>query len=201
LVQHKLTALRRRETTPAAFRLLVKELTHLLLYEATADLAVSPVAITTPVQPTQALTLVDELTGVLILRAGLGMLDGMLALLPDARVGHLGMFRNEDTLQPVHYYAKLPPQIAATQVLLLDPMLATGGSAVAALTHLRQAGVTRMRFVCLIASPEGVARLHAAFPDVPVYTAAVDQRVNERGYIVPGLGDAGDRLFATVPPA
>lgn len=197
LLKHKLTSLRDQATPSAAFRTLLREISGLLLYEATADLRLKPITVTTPMQATTGFALADTIALIPILRAGLGLLDGMLDLLPDARVGHIGLFRDEHTLQPVHYYAKLPPQIEQAQVFVLDPMLATGGSAIAAIDHLKQAGVTAIRLICVLAAPEGVERLTTAHPEVPIYAAALDERLNDIGYILPGLGDAGDRVFNT----
>jgi uracil phosphoribosyltransferase len=153
--------------------------------------------IQTPLEKTTGKILARQVTIVPILRAGLGMADGVLRLLPEARLGHLGVYRDEATLEPVSYYHKLPPDISGTEVLLVDPMLATGGSGTAAVTFLKNAGVTNIRFVCLVAAPEGIANLHKHHPEVPIYCAAVDRQLNEKGYILPGLGDAGDRLFGT----
>jgi uracil phosphoribosyltransferase len=151
----------------------------------------------TPLERMTGRVLARQVTLVPILRAGLGMADGVLKLLPDARMGHLGVYRNEGTLEPISYYQKLPPDIASTEVLLIDPMLATGGSGTAAVTVLKKAGVAGMKFVCLVAAPEGIQTLHAQHPEVPIYCAAIDRQLNERGYILPGLGDAGDRIFGT----
>src|SRR5581483_6747730 len=153
--------------------------------------------IRTPLEENDGFALAREVTLVPILRAGLGMADGVLRLLPEARLGHLGVYRDEKTLEPVPYYQKLPPDIAATEVLLIDPMLATGGSGSAAVSFLKKAGVCNMRFVCLVAAPEGIANLHRQHPEVPIYCAAIDRQLNEKGFIVPGLGDAGDRTFGT----
>jgi uracil phosphoribosyltransferase len=198
LVQHKLTLLRRRETPVADFRRIMREISLLLAYEATRGLALETVAIETPLEPMQAPLLSGKkLCFVSILRAGQGILDGMLDLVPSARVGHVGLYRDHTTLQPVEYYCKLPEDIAARDVIVVDPMLATGHSAAAAITRLHDAGASRVSFVCVIAAPEGVGTLSAAHPEVPIYTAAVDRGLDANGYIRPGLGDAGDRLFGT----
>ena len=198
LVQHKLTLLRRQKTATAAFRQITRELSLLLAYEVTRDLPLEMIAIETPLEPMQAPALAGKkLCFVPILRAGNGILDGMLDLVPSARVGHIGLYRDPNTLVPVEYYLKLPDDIADRLVIVVDPMLATGHSAAAALSRLRQAGVTQLRFVCLLAAPEGLAVLQAEHPDVPVFTAAIDRALDDHGYIRPGLGDAGDRLYGT----
>lgn len=198
LVQHKLTILRDRRTSIKIFKELVGEIAMLMAYEATRDLALEPAVVETPLEQTTGQRLSGKkLTLVPILRAGLGMVDGILELVPSARVGHVGLYRDHETLEPVDYYFKVPGDAAARDFLLLDPMLATGGSAVAAITSLKQAGAVRIRFVCLVAAPFGVARVHAAHPDVPMFCAALDRELNDCGYILPGLGDAGDRLFGT----
>ncbi len=198
LVQHKLTLLRRRETATADFRQIAREISLLMAYEVTRDLPIEQVPIQTPLEPMDAPFLSGKkLCFVPILRAGTGILDGMLDLVPSARVGHIGLYRDPATLIPVEYYLKLPEDLPDRLVILVDPMLATGHSAAAALTRLRQAGATQLRFVCLLASPEGLAVLAADHPDVPVYTAAIDRQLDEHGYIRPGLGDAGDRLYGT----
>ncbi len=198
LVQHKLTLLRRKETATADFRQIAREISLLMAYEITRDLPIEQVPIETPLEPMDAPFLSGKkLCFVPILRAGTGILDGMLDLVPSARVGHIGLYRDPDTLIPVEYYLKLPDDLPDRLVILVDPMLATGHSAAAALTRLRQAGATQLRFVCLLASPEGLAVLAADHPDVPVYTAAIDRQLDEHGYIRPGLGDAGDRLYGT----
>ncbi len=198
LVQHKLTLLRRRETPTADFRQITRELSLLLAYEVTRDLPLERVPIDTPLEPMQAPALSGKkLCFVPILRAGTGILDGMLDLVPSARVGHIGLYRDPHTLIPVEYYLKLPEDLSERLVILVDPMLATGHSAAAAMTRIRQAGAQQLRFVCLLAAPEGLAIVHAEHPDVPVYTAAIDRGLDEHGYIRPGLGDAGDRLYGT----
>ncbi len=198
LVQHKLTLLRDRATPTKIFKELVDEIAMLMAYEATADLPLQAVEVETPLErATGARVGGKKLTLVPILRAGLGMVDGILRLVPAARVGHIGLYRDHDTLQPVDYYFKIPGDVAERDFFVLDPMLATGGSAAAAVTSLKRAGATRIRFLCLVAAPEGVRKLTATHPDVPIYTAALDRGLNELGYILPGLGDAGDRLFGT----
>jgi uracil phosphoribosyltransferase len=198
LVQHKLTLLRRRDTSTAAFRQLARELSMLMAYELTRDLPLQTVTIETPLEITSAPLLTGKkLCLVSILRAGNGMLDGMLDLLPSARVGHVGLYRDPATLQPVQYYMKLPEDVAERFCIVLDPMLATGGSIAAAVTRLKQVGVTQISVACLLAAPEGVKVVVDAHPDVPVYTAGLDRGLDSHGYIRPGLGDAGDRLYGT----
>jgi uracil phosphoribosyltransferase len=198
LVQHKLALLRDVTTTTHMFRQLVNELTLLITYEATKDLADEEVEIETPLEWTTARRISGKKVAVCpILRAGIGMLDGVLSLLPGARVGFIGLYRNEETLQPVEYYVKLPSDVADRDVLLLDPMLATGNSTAAAVATLKEAGASSIRLIALIAAPEGIARIHADHPDVSIIVAAIDRALNEKGYIVPGLGDAGDRLYGT----
>ncbi|UDM53029.1 uracil phosphoribosyltransferase [Cupriavidus sp. MP-37] len=198
LVQHKVTLVRSEETTTDNFRRLVREISQLLTYEATRDLAMETVAIRTPIAATQSRVLSGKkLCLVSILRAGNGFIDGMLDLLPAARVGHIGLYRDPETLEPIEYYFKMPEDIQERMVIVVDPMLATGNSAIAALNRLREAGVTTMKYVCLIASRPGLRALRAAHPDVGIVTAAIDETLNEHGYIVPGLGDAGDRLYGT----
>ena len=198
LIQHKLSILRDKETSKKTFRALVDEIAMLMGYEVTKDLKVEDVAVETPLEKMTARRVSGKkLTLVPILRAGLGMVEGILRLMPSVRVGHIGMYRSHETLQPVDYYFKIPPESEARDFIVLDPMLATGGSAVAAVTSLKKAGATRVRFVCLVAAPEGVQVMLDAHPDVQIFTAALDRQLNERGYIVPGLGDAGDRLFGT----
>jgi uracil phosphoribosyltransferase len=176
---------------------LLNEIASLMVYEVTRDWPTSPRPIQTPLERMTGQVLSRKVTLVPILRAGLGMAEGVLRLLPDARMGHLGVYRDEKTLEPVSYYQKLPPDIADTEVLLIDPMLATGGSGSAAVEFLKKAGVKSMKFVCLVAAPEGIQALHAHHPEVPIYCAAIDRQLNEKGYILPGLGDAGDRIFGT----
>ncbi len=198
LVQHKLTIMRHKETSTASFRRLLREISQLLAYEVTRELEMTTRQIETPMGSMEAPALAGKkLALVSILRAGNGLLDGVLELVPAARVGFVGLYRDEETLQPVQYYCKLPAELDDRMVIALDPMLATGNSSVAAIDLLKAAGARRIRFMCLLAAPEGVARMRETHPDVPVYTAAVDERLNEQGYIVPGLGDAGDRMFGT----
>jgi uracil phosphoribosyltransferase len=198
LVQHKLTIMRERETSTAGFRQLLREISLLLAYEVTRDLPMTMRPIETPLEPMEAPALRGKkLALVSILRAGNGLLDGVLELIPSARVGFIGLYRDEETLQPVQYYAKVPADLAERVTIVLDPMLATGNSSVAAVALLKEKGATDIRFLCLLAAPEGVRRMAEAHPDVRVVTAAVDSRLNDKGYIVPGLGDAGDRMFGT----
>ena len=198
LVQHKLTFLRREETSTAGFRRLVKEISQMLCYEVTRDLPTENVNIRTPITEFASPVISGKKQCIVsILRAGNGMLDGMLELLQAARVGHIGLYRDPDTLEPVEYYYKVPEDIADRLVIVVDPMLATGNSAVAAISKLKKHGVTNIKFVCLLAAPEGVKTMLAHHPDVPITTAALDEKLNDHGYIVPGLGDAGDRIFGT----
>ncbi len=197
LVRHKQTLLRRVETEPKKFRELVREITQFLIYEATADLQLADLTVNTPLAEYQGVQIGDRIGLVPILRAGIGMVDAVLELVPTAHVWHLGLYRDHKTLEPVAYYNKLPSQPAIDLCLVLDPMLATGGSAVAAVDVLKQWGAARIKFLGLIAAPEGVERLARAHPDVPIHLAALDERLNEQAYIVPGLGDAGDRQFGT----
>lgn len=198
LVRHKMTLLRDRETSTKTFKELVDEIAMLMAYEATSDLAVEPVPVDTPLESTSGWAVSGKkLVLVPILRAGLGMVEGILRLIPSARVGHIGLYRDHDTLEPVDYYFKVPGDAEARDFLLLDPMLATGGSAAAAVSSLKRAGAQRIRLLCLVAAPEGVRRLAESHPDVHVLAAALDRELNESGYILPGLGDAGDRLFGT----
>ena len=197
VVQTKLSELRDFTADHRKFRSLLDEIAMLMTYEVTRDWPTQPKPVQTPLERMTGRVLARQVTLVPILRAGLGMADGVLKLLPDARMGHLGVYRNEKSLEPVSYYQKLPPDIASTEVLLIDPMLATGGSGSAAVSVLKQAGVSSMKFVCLVAAPEGIQTLHAQHPEVPIYCAAIDRQLNERGYILPGLGDAGDRIFGT----
>lgn len=198
LVQHKLRLLRDRRTSPEEFRRICREVTLLAAYEALGDLPVEPTTVETPLASTPALRLSHpEPVVVGILRAGLAMVDAVLELLPQAAVGHLGMFRDHDSHRPVDYYAKLPGDLAGRAVVVVDPMLATGGSAVHALDRLKEAGATDLRLLCVVGCPEGVAAVHRHHPDVPVTLAALDAGLNQDAYIVPGLGDAGDRLYGT----
>lgn len=198
LIQHKIGIMRRQDTGSKEFRTLVSEVAMLECYEATRDLELRDVEIETPI----CKTTVKELKGkklavVPILRAGLGMVEGMLEMIPAAKVGHIGLYRDPETAEPVEYYCKLPADCANREVFVVDPMLATGGSAVAALQMLKDKGVKSIRFMCIIAAPEGVKRLQEAHPDVDLFVGALDERLNEKKYIVPGLGDAGDRIFGT----
>ena len=198
LVQHKLTLMRDKATPTAVFRQLLREITQLLLYEITRELPMTRKPIETPLEEMDALTLAGKkLALVSILRAGNGMLDGALELIPSARVGFVGLYRDEETLQPVQYYFKVPESLENRLVIAVDPMLATGNSSAAAVSLLKEAGATDIRFLCLLASPEGVARMKETHPDVQIVTAALDRGLNEKGYIMPGLGDAGDRMFGT----
>jgi uracil phosphoribosyltransferase len=197
LVLHKLARLRDRATGPAAFRDLVRDLAQLLFYEATADLPLAPVTVQTPLAPCDCRKFADRIGLMPILRAGLGMAEAILEMIPEARVWHLGLYRDHQTLKPVTYYNKLPPEPAIDLSFVVDPMLATGGSAVAAVDILKRWGARRIKFLGLIAAPEGVEALRQAHPDVPIHLAAVDSHLNEHSYIVPGLGDAGDRQFGT----
>lgn len=198
LVQHKLTLLRKTETSAAVFRALLREISMLLAYEVTRDIPLTYVRIKTPLAPMQAPVLAGKkLVVVSIMRAGNGILDGMLELIPSARVGHIGLYRDPKTHVAIEYYFKVPEDIAERDALVVDPMLATGNSAVAALHRLKDTGAKTLKFVCLLAAPEGIAHVHEQHPDVPIYTAAVDERLDAHDYIIPGLGDAGDRLFGT----
>ena len=198
LVQHKLTMMRDGERSTKGFRELLNEIGMLLAYEVTRDLPLEPVTIQTPIQAMEGRRIAGKkLVLAPILRAGVGFLDGMLSLMPSARVAHVGLYRDHDTLQAIEYYFKSPSDLADRTVLVLDPMLATANSAVAAVERLKSRGAKDLRFVCLLAAPEGIARFQAAHPDVPVWTAAIDSHLNDHGYIVPGLGDAGDRMYGT----
>jgi uracil phosphoribosyltransferase len=198
LVQHKLTLMRMKQTPVAEFRRLVREVALLIGYEITRDLPLTTTEIETPLVPMQAPLLAGKkVCLVSILRAGNGLLDGMLDLMPSARVGHLGLYRDPATLQPVEYYYKVPVDIVERPVIVVDPMLATANSAVAAVDRVKRDGVTDIKFACLLAAPEGVARFNAAHPEVTVFTAALDEGLNDHGYILPGLGDAGDRIYGT----
>ena len=198
LIQHKVGVIRRTETGTRDFRTLISEIAKLMCFEATRDLKLQDVEIETPI----CKTTVKELSGkklavIPILRAGLGMVDGMLDMIPAAKVGHIGLYRDPDTLEPVEYYCKLPADCAEREVFVVDPMLATGGSSTAAITMLKEHGCKSIRFMCIIAAPEGVKRMQEVHPDVDIFIAALDDHLNEHGYIVPGLGDAGDRIFGT----
>lgn len=198
LVQHKLTIMRDKNTSTAGFRRLLREISLLLAYEVTRELQLTTTMIDTPMCRMDAPTLQGKkLALISILRAGNGLLDGILELIPAARVGFVGLYRDPETLQPVQYYSKVPNQLEDRMTIVVDPMLATGNSSVAAIDLLKQAGARNLRFLCLLAAPEGVARMAEAHPDVPIVTAALDERLDENGYIVPGLGDAGDRMFGT----
>ena len=198
LVQHKLTLMRSKETSTSKFRTLLREISTLLAYEVCRDFPTTNVEVETPIAKTMAPMLDGKkLVLISILRAGNGLLDGMLELIPSARVGHIGLYRDHKTLEPVEYYFKVPEDIADRLVIVMDPMLATGNSAAAAVDKLKGRNVKDIRFVCLLAAPEGIERLEKAHPDVAIWTAAIDEKLNDHGYIVPGLGDAGDRMFGT----
>lgn len=198
LIQHKMSYIRDENTSTKEFRELVDEVGMLMAYEVTRDLTLEDVSVQTPVQQTTAKRLSGKKLGIVpILRAGLGMQDGILKLIPSARVGHIGLYRDPETLEAVEYYAKFPGDIEERDIFVIDPMLATGASAVEAITAVKKHGATKIRFICLIAAPEGVDVLKEAHPDVDIYIAALDEKLNEKSYIVPGLGDAGDRLFGT----
>jgi uracil phosphoribosyltransferase len=198
LVQHKLTLLRKKETTTGDFRRLAREISLLMGYEVMRDLPLEAIEIETPLEPMQAYQVQGKkLCFISILRAGSGILDGILDLVPAARIGHVGLYRDPETHKPVKYYFKVPEELGARLCIIVDPMLATGHSAAAAVTMLKEAGAKAIKFVCLIAAPEGVATFESAHPDVPVFTAAIDRQLDDHAYIRPGLGDAGDRLFGT----
>ncbi|NQX61988.1 uracil phosphoribosyltransferase [Paenibacillus qinlingensis] len=198
LIQHKLTYIRDENTTTKDFRALVDEVATLMVYEITRDLPLQQVQVKTPVTTADCQVISGRMLGLIpILRAGLGMVDGVLKLMPAAKVGHVGLYRDPDTLQPVEYYVKLPTDVLERDLLVIDPMLATGGSANAAIDVLKRRGCSRIKLMCLIAAPEGVASVQKEHPDVDIYVAAVDDHLNDHGYIVPGLGDAGDRLYGT----
>ncbi|MBV0892240.1 uracil phosphoribosyltransferase [Paracoccus sp. Z118] len=198
LIQHKLTIMRDKTTSTGGFRKLLREISLLLAYEVTRELDLTTTLIETPLCPMEAPVLEGKkLALISILRAGNGLLDGILELIPAARVGFLGLYRDPETLQPVEYYSKVPANLDLRMVIVVDPMLATGNSSVAAIDMLKKAGARNLRFLCLLAAPEGVKRMQEAHPDVPIFTAALDERLDEHGYIWPGLGDAGDRMFGT----
>ena len=198
LIQHKLSYIRDARTGTKEFRELVDEVGMLMAYEVSRDMPLEDVVIETPMGKSTQKTLSGKKVAIIpILRAGIGMVDGILELIPAAKVGHVGLYRDEETLQPHEYFVKLPEDIASRQLFVVDPMLATGGSAIMAIDSLKERGASNIKFVCLVAVPEGVKALQEAHPDVDIYTAALDERLNEDGYIVPGLGDAGDRLFGT----
>ncbi|CAN7251425.1 uracil phosphoribosyltransferase [Pararhizobium sp. LjRoot238] len=198
LIQHKLTIMRKKETSTAGFRRLLREISTLLCYEVTRDLELTMETIETPMQVIQAPVLEGKkLVFASILRAGNGLLEGMLELVPSARVSHVGVYRDHETLEAVEYYFKAPESLSERLVIVVDPMLATGNSSIAAIDKLKERGATKLRFLCLLAAPEGIRNFQAAHPDVPIFTAAIDSHLNEHGYIVPGLGDAGDRMYGT----
>lgn len=198
LVQHKLTLMRRIESSSSTFRTLLREISHLLAYEVTRDLPLTKIEIETPLTKTDSPVLAGKkLCLVSILRAGNGLLEGILELIPSARVGHIGLYRDPDTLKAVEYYYKMPSELGQRLVIVVDPMLATANSSVAAVTRLKEGGANNMRFVCLLAAPEGIEAFHKVHPDVPIYTAAIDSHLDDHSYIVPGLGDAGDRIYGT----
>lgn len=197
LIQHKLTYLRDTSTSHRPFRALLYQIAGLMVYEATRSVPTVEIDVQTPMERTRGRRLAGKVTVVPVLRAGLGMAEGVLEMMPEARVGHLGIFRDESTLQPIAYLKRLPKDLDAGPVLLVDPMLATGGSAAAAIKMLRDAGADDLRMICLVASPEGIRRISEVAPGMPIYTAAIDERLNDKGYILPGLGDAGDRLYGT----
>lgn len=198
LVQHKLTMIRDQETGPKDFRDLLEEISVLMAYEVTRDMPLEEVDVQTPMGRTRGRTIAGKKVGVVpILRAGLGMVNGVLRLIPTAKVGHIGVYRDPDTLLPVEYYCKLPVDVEERRIILLDPMLATGGSAAAAIGYLKKRGVLSIKLMCLVAAPEGIDLVHKEHPDVDIFTAAIDEKLNANGYIIPGLGDAGDRLFGT----
>ena len=198
LIQHKLSILRDKETSVKEFRELIGEIAMLMCYEATRDLPLEEVEVETPVAVAKCNRIAGKKLAVVpILRAGLGMVDGMVSMMPNVKVGHIGLFRDPDTLAPVKYYFKMPPDISERDVIVVDPMLATGGSASAAITFLKEAGATHIKLMSIIGAPEGIAKMQADHPDVDIFVAAKDSHLNEHGYIVPGLGDAGDRIFGT----
>lgn len=197
LISHKIAMLRDKNTSVRDFRALVNEIALLMGYEATKDLKMTEVEVETPVATTKGQVIERQVALVPILRAGLGMVDALMSLIPAAKVGHIGLYRDHETLQPVEYYCKLPSDIEQRQVLVLDPMLATGGSSSAAISFIKKRGAKNIRLVCVIGAPEGVKAVQEAHPDVDIYVGALDEKLNEHGYIVPGLGDAGDRIFGT----
>lgn len=198
LIQHKLTIIRDKNCGTKVFREVVDEIAMLMAYEVSRDMPLEDIEIETPITPSTQKTLSGKKVAIVpILRAGIGMVDGILELIPAAKVGHIGMFRDEETFEPHEYFFKMPEDIDSRQLFIVDPMLATGGSAIMSIDSLKKRGASNMKFVCLVAAPEGVKALQEAHPDVDIYTASLDERLNEQGYIVPGLGDAGDRLFGT----
>ena len=198
LIQHKLSILRDEKTSVKEFRELISEIAKLMCYEATRDLPLEEIKVQTPVSEATCRRIAGKKLAVVpILRAGLGMVDGMVAMMPNVKVGHIGLFRDPETLEPVKYYFKMPPDIAEREVIIVDPMLATGGSAVAAATFIKETGAKNIKLMNIIAAPEGVEAMQAAHPDVEIFVAALDDHLNDHGYIVPGLGDAGDRIFGT----
>ncbi len=198
LIQHKLTIMRDKDTSIAGFRRLLREIAHLMCYEVTRDLELEMIPIETPMVQMEAPTIKGKkLVFASILRAGNGLLDGMLDLVPAARVAHIGIYRDHETLEPVEYYFKAPSELENRLIIVVDPMLATANSSIAAVTQLKKRGANNLRFLCLLAAPEGIEKFSAAHPDVPIFTAAIDSHLNEKGYIIPGLGDAGDRMYGT----
>lgn len=198
LIQHKLTQIRQKDTPTTQFRQMINEIGGLMVYEITRDLPLEQIEIETPVAKTKANVIAGKkMVVVPILRAGLGMVDGILQMIPSARIGHIGIFRDEETLQPVEYFAKFPDGLDQRDIFIVDPMLATGGSAIAAINSIKQRGAKNIKLVCLVGAPEGVKAINEAHPDVTVYLASLDEKLNKKGYIVPGLGDAGDRIFGT----
>ena len=198
LIQHKLTMIRKKDTGPKEFRELVDEVSTLMVYEVTRDLPLEDVEIETPICKTKSKMISGKNLGIVpILRAGLGMLDGVLDLIPTAKVGHVGLYRDPETLEPVEYYCKLPTDVTERDLIVIDPMLATGGTATAAVNYIKERNPRNIKLVILIAAPEGIERVQKAHPDVDIYTAAIDEKLNDHAYIVPGLGDAGDRLYGT----
>jgi uracil phosphoribosyltransferase len=198
MIQHKLTIMRNKETSIAGFRRLLREIAHLMCYEVTRDLELEMIPIETPLEPMMSPAIKGKkLVFASILRAGNGLLDGMLDLVPAARVAHIGIYRDHETLQPVEYYFKAPSELENRLIIVVDPMLATANSSIAAVDQLKKRGANTLRFLCLLAAPEGIEKFTKAHPDVPIFTAAIDSHLNEKGYIVPGLGDAGDRMYGT----
>ena len=198
LIQHKLTQIRQKDTPTTQFRQMINEIGGLMVYEITRDLPLEQVEIETPVATTKANVIAGKkMVVVPILRAGLGMVDGILKMIPSARIGHIGIFRDEETLQPVEYFAKFPDELDQRDIFIVDPMLATGGSAIAAINSIKQRGAKNIKLVCLVGAPEGVKAVNEAHPDVTIYLASLDEKLNDKGYIVPGLGYAGDRIFGT----